>query len=887
MPLPAGTRIGSYEITGALGAGGMGEVYRARDSRLNRDVAIKVLPEPLAGDADRLTRFTREAQTLAALNHPNIATIYGIEDRAIVMELVDGDDLSGRISQGPLSVPDAIAIARQLIDGLEAAHGIGIVHRDLKPANIKVRDDGTVKVLDFGLAKALVDADGAPDTANSPTLTARATAMGVIIGTAAYMSPEQARGKAIDKRTDVWAFGCVLYEMLTGTKAFGGDDTTEIISNVVKSEPDWNALPAAVPAHLRSILMRCLVKDRKARIPDLSVVRYLLDDAAPSVGAPRRSARGWQAAAALFAATTIAAGVVGYRARSIEPAVASLIVTAPDGMSFTAGFRTSTVAPAISPDGRTVAFTAQDATGKRLLWVRPIDSLAAQPLAGTEGAAYPFWSPDSRFIGYSGFEKLFKVPVGGGIPITLATLDRGITGRGGAWSRDDVIIFNNGPRPLHRVAATGGAVTTIGELVDGESGRAFPSFLPDGRHFLYHANGVTERGGLYVGSLDSGDTTRIVSSNTGAIFDEASGHLLFVRQGTLVAQRFDPTTMALTGEPFPVAERVEFDVVPGLVAFSVSSTGVLAYGMAGAAGAAYQLTWVDRTGKVLGTVGPEAQYRGVDGTQDGSRIASHRHEVDGGDLWVTDVARNTTTRLTFDATQENSSPAWSPDGTRIAFASARDGKTGIYLKSADNTGGERQLFETTTGRAIVPYGWTPDGVSLLFGMLPPNESNDLFMLPVNGERKPVALLQSAFSESQGQISPDGKWLAYASNESGLNEVYVQPLSPDGSKWAISNGGGSHPRWRSDGRELFFIGNGRMRAVEISTKGTALVAGDARTLFDYYVSTINLGHNIHFPYVPSRDGQRLLISAPTSVATGAAAQQPPIVVVINWLDAIRK
>jgi Tol biopolymer transport system component/predicted Ser/Thr protein kinase len=885
MPLAPGSRIGPYEVTGALGAGGMGEVYRARDARLNRDVAVKVLPDLLAADAERLARFTREAQTLASLNHPNIAGIYGIEERAIIMELVEGDDLSDRISRGAMPVDEALAIARQIIEALEAAHDLGIVHRDLKPANIKIRHDGTVKVLDFGLAKAL-NADHAgssADAAASPTLTARATQAGVIIGTAAYMSPEQARGRAVDKRTDVWAFGCVLFEMLSGTKAFQGEDATEIIAAVVKTEPAWQALPATLPSNVRTVVMRCLAKDRKARLPDLSVVRYLLDGTIPSADPPRRSSRVWQAAAAVLALTSVAAGAGWYRATVATTPVTRFELSPPENMTFTAGVRANAAAPAISPDGRTVAFTAQDAMGKRMLWVRPIDSLTAQALPGTEGAANPFWSPDSSVIGYGISGRLMKVAPNGGPVTTLCVISPGITSRGGTWSRDGVIVFNNGPAPLYRVSSSGGDPVAIGELSDGETGREFPAFLPDGRHFLYHTAGSTERGGVFVGSLDSNVTRRILSANSGAIFDQTSGHLLFVRQGTLFAQRFDPKTFGLTGDAFPVAERVEFNAVPGSVAFSVSDTGVLAYGTGDASGSGYQLTWVDRTGKVTGTVGPEANYRGVDLSPDGSRIAAHRHDDEGGDIWVTDVSRNTTSRLTFDATRENAAPAWSPDGTRVAYASTRDSKNGISMKSADNTKEEERLFDTADRRGLAPSGWSADGRSVLFSMLGPRTANDLWWLPLSDPRRPIPVLESESSESAGQVSPDGKWLAYASSETGGNDIYVQPVSTTGGKWAVSNGGGGAPRWRGDSKELFFLSRSKVFAVEVATEGAAFVAGVPKPLFDY-IGTGSLGHGLHFSYAVSKDGQRFLISAP---APGRSVSQSPIVVVVNWLDAIRK
>jgi len=899
MALTGGTRLGVYEVVGLLGAGGMGEVYRARDTKLNRDVAIKVLPEQLATDAERLARFTREAQTLAALNHPNIAAIYGIEDNAIVMELVEGDDLSHHISLGAMSVTTALAMARQIIDALEAAHDLGIVHRDLKPANIKVRDDGTVKVLDFGLAKALgteaTEGDGGRGVANSPTLTARATQMGMILGTAAYMSPEQARGRAVDKRTDVWAFGCVLYEMLTGSKTFEGEDATEIISSVVKSEPNWNALPASVPAHVRTIITSCLVKDRKARIPDLSVVRYMLDGTMPVASAPvaeaptQRSSRLWQAATAVLVLTTLAAGAMWYRAATVRPAVTRFVVAPPENLVFTGGPRPFSTVPAISPDGRAVAFTAQDPAGKRLLFIRPIDSLTAQPLAGTEGAAFPFWSPDSRSIGYSIVGKLMKVAVAGGAPSTLCTLNPGITSRGGAWSRDGVIIFNNGPAPLYRVPESGGAAVVMGTLPEGQTGRQFPEFLPDGRHFLFHATGTEEKSGVSVGSLDNAETTRVFPASTGAIYDPQSGHVLFVRQGTLLAQKFDDKTFAVSGDPIPVAERVESAVVQGVVAFSLSDTGVLAYGIGEASTAGTQLTWVDRTGKVSGSLGVDAQYRGISLKPDGSQVAAHRHDGDGGDIWVTDVSDGRTKRLTLDATQENASPVWSPEGKRIAFASTRDGKLGISVMSTD-TGEEQRLFDTSAAaRFVAPVSWSHDGRAVLFMMPNPTApSTDLWIVPVSGERKAIPVLQSTFSELHGQYSPDGRWLAYTSNETGPSEVYVQPAVPGGGgKSILSTGGGNAPRWRGDSRELFYVAAGKMWSVDVSVKGTTFVAGPPKALFDHGgLGTNSLGHAPHFSYAVSGDGKRFLVSTPR-VGAAASAAQSPIVVVTNWLDGIRK
>ena len=894
MPLTPGSRLGPYEIIALLGVGGMGEVYRARDTKLGREVAIKVLSDTVSLDSDRLARFEREARTLASLNHPNIAQLYGIESQALVMELVEGEDLSELIGAAKATpyvpLPNALAIARQIIDALEAAHDIGIVHRDLKPANIKVREDGTVKVLDFGLAKAMTaDVDpGASSPSNSPTLTARATQMGMILGTAAYMSPEQARGRAVDKRTDVWAFGCVLYEMLTGKKAFDGEDATEIISAVVKTEPDFDAMPATVPAHVRTVVTRCLVKDRKARIPDISVVRYMLEGtiptAIPTPATSQTSVRIWQAATALFVIATLVTGAAWYRARSVEPVAAQFEIAPPDGTVFTVGSVGGATAPVISPDGRTVAFTAQGASARRLLYVRPIDSATAQPLAGTEGAAFPFWSPDSRFIGYSVTGKLLKIAVSGGLPQVLCPLGPGLS-RGGSWSTKGVIVFNNGPAtPLHRVAESGGAkAEPIGILEEGQTGRQFPSFLPDGRHFLFHASGSTEKSGVWVGSLDSNEATRILSADSGGIYDK-SGHLLFVRQGILLAQSFNPETFALAGDPYSIAEKVESFALPGIAAFSVSDNGVLAYGVGQSAGTATRLTWVDRQGKFLGTVGPPASYRGVSLSPDGLQVAAHRHEGDGGDIWVTDLKRNATTRFTFDATQDNASPAWSPKGDRIAFESIRDGKPGIEIRSTNGTGDARRVFETTTSRMAVPTSWSPDGKTLLFGTAEAQTGPDLWTVPADGTHPAAPRIQTRSGELSGQISPDSRWLAYQSTETGTSEVYVQSMIGTPGKTVISNGGGNAPRWRRDSRELYFLGGRKLWAAEIAAKGDLLVPGVPKALFDYR-GIQNATHVSYFTSYDTLDGQTFLVSLPE---TGGDADRlaAPLMVVLNWRKGIR-
>jgi serine/threonine protein kinase len=922
MTLAAGTRLGPYEILSSIGAGGMGEVYRARDTRLQREVAIKVLPELFAADPDRLARFEREAQLLASLNHPHIAAIYGLEEtqdvgagfsrpvRALILELVDGETLADRIARGPIPLDEAMPIARQIVEALEAAHEQGIIHRDLKPANIKITPAGVVKVLDFGLAK--LNEPNVPNASNvpnafsmSPTITSPAmmTGIGMLLATAAYMAPEQAKGRPADKRSDIWAFGCVLFEMLTGKRAFEGDDVSDTLAAVLRGEPDWNAVPADVPPHLRAIVKGCLVKDRKARIPDISTVRFLMDgSAAFATPAPaatdadagakrtRRNFRAWQAVAALLALTTIAGASAWWSAsRSVTPSVTRFFVDPPEKTTFVTSSRTGT-SVAISPDGSKLAFTARDASGKVLLWMRPIDSLTAQPLPGTDGAAFPFWSPDSRFIAYFAQQKLLKIAASGGPPQTLCDTE-GI--RGGTWSQDGTIVYNAGAgRTLSRVSSAGGQSSEFMRLTKEQTGYEFPWFLPDGRHFLFYSLAASEAvAGVYVSSLDAAaESTRLVGADSAAVYDALSGHLLFVRQGTLFAQPFDPKALALTGESFPIAERVETAVAAGIAAFSVSNNGILAYGVGAGSAAGQQMAWFDRQGKQVETVGSPGNYRGIDLAPDGKRVAAHRHDGNGGDIWVTDLSRSTTSRFTFDASQENSSPIWSPDGTRIVYASFRNGKSGLYQKLANNAGTEERLFESDN--TTVPMSWSPDGSSIVYLVIDPKTGWDLWMLPLSGDRKPSPLLRTPFNESHGQISSDGKWLAYYSNETGRSEVYVQPFPGGAGKWQISTNGGVLPRWRGDGRELFYMSQltgGKMMAVDIKSSGSTFEAGTPRELFDSpFIGGAHVGilpgTTPYHAFAVSADGQRFPIPHPPSGDTAGLTM--PIAVVENWAAGLR-
>ena len=905
MALTSGTKLGTYEVRALIGAGGMGEVYEAHDTKLDRDVAIKVLPEQFARDSERLARFQREAKLLAALNHPNIAAIYGLEQSGsthyLVMELVPGETLRERVAgERPVPVEEALNIAKQIAEALEAAHGSekGIIHRDLKPANVKVTPEGRVKVLDFGLAKAFAVEQSTEDIGNSPTLSAAPTMRGVIMGTAAYMSPEQARGKAVTKATDICAFGAVLYELLTGKQAFQGEDVGDILATVVKMEPDWSLLPEATPPSIRTLLRRCLRKDRRQRLQDAASLRIEIEDAlaAPATtlltGAgplpkPARLQKLWLAFAAIFLLTTFGlASVLIYEYRSpSESAAVRFVIPAPDKTTFEVASGTGLVSAAagsISPNGRRLAFTARDEAGKVMLWVRAMDTLVAQPLPGTDGASGPFWSPDSRSVAFSAQGKLKKIDVEGGPPQTLCDAP---AVRGGSWNRDGVIVFApNANGPLSRVSSAGGAAVAVTKLMPQQAGHRFPSFLPDGKHFFYMAPGTTENNGVFIGSLDSLDGQRLLAADSPAVY-ALPGYVLFIRQGTLLAQQFDAKNLQLSGEPVPIAEQVAFDG-PGL-GFSVSENGALAY-RTGAGTRNLQLTWVDRSGKLIESVGVPGAYQGPDLSPDGKRIAVHRHEGAGGDVWLVESAGGKTSRLTFDASQENSSPIWSPDGSRIVFGSRRNGKWGLYQKLSNGTGNDELLVESEL--VIMPMSWSADGRFIVYQVTDPKSVADAWALPLTGDRKPFPILQTPFTEAHPQISPDGKWIAYRSDETGRGEIYIQSFPPGAGKWQISSNGGTFARWRRDGKELFYMeaaSFGKIVSVGINATGATLESSVPRPLFESGYVNSGFGHTGPWTtYAVSADGQRFLIPRPESNLTGELANTP-ITVVLNWAAGLQK
>jgi Tol biopolymer transport system component len=889
MTLAAGTRIGPYEIRDAIGAGGMGEVYRARDTRLDRDVAVKVLPESVAHDPDRLARFEREARTLAALNHPNIATIHGLEEgagvRGLVMELVEGPTLADRIARGAVPFDEAVSIATQIAEALESAHEQSIVHRDLKPANIKLRPDGTVKVLDFGLAKALdPSSESGPGSTSamglsqSPTITSPAllTGAGVILGTAAYMSPEQAKGRPADRRSDVWAFGCLLYEMLAGSRPFDGEDMTEVLGAVVRLEPDWRKLPAHVPPAVRALVQGCLVKDRRRRISDVSAVLFVLRHqkdfvaseapAGTATGLLRGSRLAWGVAVVLLA---LALGLAAPAMRHLREASAAApaetrteIATSatPDLLSF-----------ALSPDGTHVVFVASG-DGTSRLWLRPLAATEARPLGGTEQASYPFWSPDSRSIAFFADGQLRRLDLADGAIRTLAVT---AARRGGAWNQDGVILFEQSiTGPIVRIEPSNVEPVAV-TAVDRQTGHRYPQFLPDGRRFLYFALGSAETGGIFLASLDSAEAVRLTPSETAGLY-LPSGLLLWSREGSLVAQRLDLERGALAGEIVNVASEISFDTVSGALGASTSPTGLIAY-RTGAVGQR-QLTWFDRSGKPLATFG------GVDGTQlggtlspDGRRAAVTRTVRGNIDIWLLDGIRET--RFTSDAAAERF-PVWSPDGRQLVFTSNRAGQANLFIKAVDGSDTEQPVVPAAQNQ--YPMNWSADGQALLYLVDDSKAGFDIWAVLVRGNRTPWKVVATAFDERGTGFSPDGRWLTYVSNESGRYEVYARRwATPEstatgaGGQWQISTNGGTYGRWSPNGRELYYIGpESELIAVPIAADGDTLKPGAPSVLFRTRIvggGDVNQG----MQYTVTRDGRFLINTLVDDVSTA------PITLIQNW------
>jgi eukaryotic-like serine/threonine-protein kinase len=850
-----GESIGPYRVVSWLGAGGMGAVYRARDTKLGRDVALKVLPKYCAQEPEWLARFHREAKVLASLNHPHIAAIYGFEEsslvQALVLELVEGPTLANRIAHGPIPLHEALPMAAQIVEALEAAHERGVIHRDLKPANIKLRPDGVVKVLDFGLAKSVEPTrEGPASVSPSPKITL--THAGMILGTAAYMSPEQARGLAVDTRTDVWALGCVLFEMLTGRRTFGGDDVADSIAAVVTAEPEWSALPANTPAAIRRLLRRALTKDPRNRLAAASMARLEIEDAltmpegeAPgaAVGpAERRRLRqgvAWMLiAGSVLAVAALSVPTVRYLRgqASVEPVRFLIDVPVmPDNNQVS-----------ISPDGRTVAYVARADGGKPMLHIRPIDSVDARPLAGTENAWGAFWSPDSHHlafqIGVQPNSRLRRVETTGGPPQDIAPCGTG------TWNRDGVIVCMDGGA-LSRVPATGGALTriTTPDASRQETAHVFPHFLPDGRHFLYLAwSSKPENRAIYLGALDSDQKTRIMTAESRAVY-APPGFLLFHRQGTLFAQAFDATHLVLHGEPVRLAEGIA-NGVPYAGAFAVSATGTLAY-RSRVSTRERQLAWFDRQGRQLENVGSAGN--GFALSPDEKRVAFTRAEpgTPGADIWTLEISTRINSRLTTDPANELE-PVWSPDSQTVLFASNRMGHHAVFQRALGSRD-DVAVFESKEGSQW-PDDWSSDGRFILI-----NDRNaGIVALPTTGDRTPIRLLRSDAVIDEAHFSPDGRWVAYVSTESGQAEIFVASFPEFKQIKQVSADGGNEPLWRGDGKELFYVtGDGELMAVGVSVAGSVLHTTAPQKLFATRISTGTPGVN---RYAVSADGTRFLV-----------------------------
>jgi eukaryotic-like serine/threonine-protein kinase len=882
MNIASGTRLGHYEIHSKIGAGGMGEVYRAYDPRMNREVAIKVLPAALAASSDRLARFEQEAQAAGALNHPNILVVHHIDkhDGApyIVSELLEGDTLRERMGGVALSPRKAIDYALQVAHGLAAAHEKGIVHRDLKPENVFITKDGRVKILDFGLAK-LTGSDGSGSQAEAPTRRVN-TDPGMVMGTIGYMSPEQVRGKPADHRSDIFSFGAILYEMLSGRRAFRGESTADTISAILREDPpDLSSTNRNINPALERVVNHCLEKSPEERFNsarDLAFALEALSGPATTAGdtatiltklpAAKRK-RGelipWFIAGFLLIACA-ALALLYFWPRSVDQRPISFAIEMPDKA-------TEISAPAISPDGRRIVLQAT-VDGKIALYLRTLDSTEIQPLRGTDNGYLPFWSADSRYIGFFADRKLKKIDSHGGSPQTLCDAPEA---SGGTWNRDGIILFAPLNSGLRRVSAAGGEATVVLPLDEAtkEVEEDNPLFLPDGHHFLYYSyKGSRSAAEICVGSLDG--SRKVVLRNDSNTAYVAPGYLLFARDNTVMAQTFDASKLEVTGEPFPVIENVAFSSNTSYSHFSVSETGTLVFWKGNDLGR--QLIWVDRSGKQIAAVGPPGTYNDVMLSPDGTRAAMQR--IDGGnsDIWIMDLVRGAPLRFTFSPKSEDN-PSWSPDGNNLIYTSTAEGKTAFLRKNSSGNGTEEQLYQTDSA---IDDGtdWSSDGKNLLFETFGEKTLGDIWVLPLGGGNA-YPLLNSEFAEFHARFSPDSRWIAYASTESGSrSEVYVQSFPPSGGKWQVSTSGGAQPRWRRDGKELYFIApDKKLMAVDVKL-GATFEMGTPKPLFQTQVSSFETPNR----YDVSADGQRFLINSAVQETSRA-----PLVVILNWAAGIKK
>jgi serine/threonine protein kinase/dipeptidyl aminopeptidase/acylaminoacyl peptidase len=880
-----GSKLAHYEITGHLGSGGMGEVYQATDSKLCRAVAIKILPEAFAHDNDRLARFEREARVLASLNHPNIATIYGLEEfgtrKFLTMELVPGETLADHIQRGPIPLDEALGIAKQIAEALEAAHALGVVHRDLKPSNVKITPDGKVKVLDFGLAKLSDQRASAPSLESSPTLMPEATLAGAIMGTAAYMSPEQARGKEVDKRADIWAFGVVLYEMLTGQRLFKGETVSNTLAAVLKEEPAWNR----VPEKAQRLLRCCLERDPRRRLRDIGDAWRFLEEPTLPITHRHQSWLGW-GLASIFAIIAIIA-VSGWflESRHQTPTVERsyrLSVLPPEGASF--AFSALSGIHALSPDGRTLAFVAESQDTTRI-WLRPLGATTARRLDGTERAYGVSWSPDGRYLAFPTPGKLKRLEVATGAvkEICPAVDVRGIT-----WNGQGVIVFGQSNIGLREVSAEGGESNPVTLLnhAAGEEQHFWPQFLPDDKHFLFQVRSAKlELAGTYVASWDqkpeSQHPLQVLANLRNAEYVPAStgdgGYLVYGRDKTLFAQRFDAVRLHLEGERFAVAEDVGARALSAFSGFSASPNGALAF--SNVDGDLWQLCIVARDGSTTRTVGESDRYISPNPSHDERQVALARFEASVGtfDIWRMDIVSGITSRFTSDPSTDMN-PVWSPDDKTIVFSSTRQGPYNLYRKSVDVAQAEERLRGSDLTQS--PFDWSPDGKLLVYEQYEKNgQRHDIFASPLDGG-EPLPLATTTFDERQPAVSPSGRWLAYLSNESGAYDVYVQSFPHARAKKRISSGGAYGPRWRGDGKELFYsTPDNVLMAVEIRSEGDELIAGTPKALFPLKSAPPSFANPF---WKPLRDGQHFLVLRPAVPAQGR-----PITIVTNWQAELRK
>ena len=889
MMIVAGTRLGRYEIRSKLGEGGMGEVYRACDSGLNREVAIKVLPAAFAQDPERLGRFKREAQVLASFNHPNIASIYGLEDSnseiALVMELVEGPTLADRLSAGPIPLDEIVAIAKQIAEALEMAHERGIIHRDLKPANVKVTTDGTVKVLDFGLAKVFEDEPPANDLSHSPTLI-KGTQAGVILGTAAYMSPEQAKGKAVDKRSDIWSFGCVLFELLTSKQCFSGETLTDVLAAVVRAEPDWDALPNGTPGAIRRLLRRCLTRESKQRLRDIGEARIILGDqhgefgegeAGRALTAPAQSL--WKrslpwAIVLLFAAGLSAIALMYVSRAPKAQALLRSSINLPAGFSLDR----NNSSLALSPEGQRLVFAASGDDGKgQQLWLRSLDSLTIQPLAGTNGATYPFWSPDGRHVGFFADQKLKKTEISSG---TVQTLCDAVDGRGASWSRKDVIVF--APQaigPLFEVSAAGGTPVQLTSVKSTDETNRNPHFLPDGERLLFFSGLATnsdKENGIYSIDLATRKLALIARENSEGIYVEP-GYLVFVRNGNLMAQPFDAVHLHLNGQAVPIAEHVLYNPDRFTGAYSLSDNGLLVF-LSGSSVMKSQLTWFEIDGRKLGTVAEPAAILSISISPDGKRALAQVQGNPADSLWMYDLNRGITRRFTG-GSEAFSAPAWSPDGRLLAYASQ---SRFLFLQASDAIS-EAQKLQTGQNTAVV-NGWSADGRMVVF-VSQTSQGGDLWIQSLEGDKKAYPFLITPANEIEGTISPDGRWIAFASDETGRYELYVTSFPSPGGKRQISSDGADAPQWLKAGRELAYINAERkLIVVEVNARENEFEVGQSQVLFGGkpLPSRPHDPEGWDVPVYLTSDVKRILL--PVAVETDSSR---PVDLVTNWTAALKR